>query len=363
MKSTRNPLGGTAARGVLALVVGLAAASGPRGALADEYAAGSNQPLVGIASPMAAEHATWQLPAEYPRVVGAVSILQIRPDVYMLTVDNVNVVVETGWQGTLVVGTAPATHCDDLVTAVRSVAEGPIRYLVSVNANADRLGCNSKLAEAGTAFVKGTLDFAAPVIAHQNALLEVLTPNHTFAATTLPTELYTRPVRSMVMNDQTIQVLWAPKAHSSGDSLVVFRRSDVVVAGDVMDTTRFPVIDIAHGGSIQGLIAVMNRLLDELAVEVSPKWQRPGGTLIVPGRGHLCQLTDVLNYRDMLTIIRDRVQDLIAHGKKLEQVQAANPARGYTTRYGATTGDWTTSQFIAAVYQSLVAERRGARKK
>jgi hypothetical protein len=130
-----------------------------------------------------------------------------------------------------------------------------------------------------------------------------------------------------------------------------------------MDTTRFPVIAVANGGSIQGELAAMNRLLSEFAVAVSPKWQRPGGTLIVPGRGQLSNQLDVLNYRDMLTIIRDRVQDLIARGKNLEQVQATNPARGYTTRYGATSGDWTTSQFIAAVYQSLIQERRGARKK
>jgi glyoxylase-like metal-dependent hydrolase (beta-lactamase superfamily II) len=246
---------------------------------------------------------------------------------------------------------------------VRAISEGPVRYLVSVNGDESRIGCNTPLAVAGRSFTKGTLDFAAPVISHQNALLQLLATEQNRPATTLPSEIYTRPVRSMYMNDQAIQVIWAPAAHSSGDSMVVFRRSDVVVTGDIMDTTRFPVIDVAHGGSIQGELAAMNRLLSELAVAVSPKWQRPGGTLIVPGRGQLCNQVDVSNYRDMLTIIRDRVQDLIARGKNLEQVQAANPARGYTTRYGATSGDWTTSQFIAAVYESLIQERRGAKKK
>jgi glyoxylase-like metal-dependent hydrolase (beta-lactamase superfamily II) len=201
------------------------------------------------------------------------------------------------------------------------------------------------------------------VIAHENALLQLLSLGQDLPATTLPSETYTRPVRSMYLNDQAIQVIWAPAAHSSGDSMVMFRRSDVVVAGDIMDTTRFPVIDVEHGGSIQGEIAAMNRLLSELAVAVTPAFQRPGGTLIVPGRGQLCNQVDVLNYRDMLTIVRDRVQDLIAHGKNLQQVQAANSARGYTTRYGATSGDWTTTQFVAAVYESLVRERRGAKNK
>jgi hypothetical protein len=348
--------------GALALIAALSL-SQARWARADEYLPGSKEPMAGTAVPAAAEQATWQLPAQYSRDLGGVSILQVRPDIYMLTVDNVNIVVETGWQGTLVVGTSPATHCEALVAAVRAISEGPVRYLVSVNGDESRIGCNTPLAVAGQSFLKGTLGFAAPVISHQSALLQILTTGQDLPATTLPSELYARPVRSMYMNDQAIQVIWAPAAHSGGDSLVVFRRSDLVVAGDIMDTTRFPVIDIAHGGTIQGELAAMNRLLSELAVAVSPKWQRPGGTLIVPGRGQLCTQVDVLNYRDMLTIIRDRVQDLIVRGKNLEQVQAANPARGYTTRYGATSGDWTTSQFIAAVYQSLIQERRGAKKK
>jgi glyoxylase-like metal-dependent hydrolase (beta-lactamase superfamily II) len=348
--------------GALALLVAVSVGHAPR-AHADEFAPGSREPLVGMAQPGTTQQATWQSPAQYSREFGAVSALQVRPDIYMLTVDGWNVVVETGQQGTLVIGTAPAAHCDDLVAAVRAVSEGPVRYLVSVNGDASRIGCNTPLANIGQSFTRGTLGFVAPVIAHQNALLQLLSLGQDLPATTLPSELYTRPVRSMVMNDQAIQVIWAPAAHSSGDSMVTFRRSDVVVTGDIMDTKRFPVIDVEHGGSIQGEIAAMNRVLSEFAVAVSPAFQRPGGTLIVPGRGQLCLQVDVLNYRDMLTIVRDRVQDLIEHGKNLQQVQATNPARGYTTRYGATSGDWTTTQFIAAVYQSLIRERRGAKKK
>jgi glyoxylase-like metal-dependent hydrolase (beta-lactamase superfamily II) len=349
-------------RGALALAATLCVGHA-QGALAGDAPAASGEPLAGTAVPMAVEQATWQLPAQYSRAFGAVSVLQVRPDTYMLTVDGVNVVVATGSQGTLVIGTAPAGHCEDLVAAVRAISVGPVRYLVSVNGDASRIGCNTQLAAAGESFTPGTLGFVAPVIAHQNALLQLLALGQDLPATTLPSELYSRPVRSMYMNDQAIQLIWAPAAHSNGDSMVVFRRSDVVVTGDIMDTKRFPVIDVEHGGSIQGEIAAMNRVLSELAVAVSPAFQRPGGTLIVPGRGQLCLQVDVLNYRDMLTIMRDRVQDLVSRGKSLQQVQEANVARGYTTRYGATSGDWTTSQFIAAVYQSLIQERRGAKKK
>jgi glyoxylase-like metal-dependent hydrolase (beta-lactamase superfamily II) len=358
LKPAARPWGCAAVALVAALSV-----SNARRARADEVLPGSKEPLVGTAAPATGEQATWQLPAQYSKVLGEVSVLQVRPDIYMLTVDNVNVVVETGWQGTLVIGTAPAAHCEALVAAVRSVSESPVRFLVSVNGDESRIGCNTPLADAGQSFTRGTLGFVAPVISHQNALLQLLGSGKDHPETTLPSEIYTRPVRSMYLNDQSIQVLWAPAAHSNGDSMVVFRRSDVVVTGDIMDTSRFPVIDVAHGGTIQGELVAMNRLLSDLAVAVTPKWQRPGGTLVVPGRGRLCNQADVLNYRDMLTIIRDRVQDLITRGKSLEQVQAANPARGYTTRYGATSGDWTTSQFIAAVYQSLIQDRRGAKKK
>src|SRR5665213_3608957 len=316
-----------------------------------------------LAQPMAADQATWQLPAEYSSSIGPVSVLQVRPDIYMLTVAGVNVAVETGWQATVVIGTAPAETCDALIAAVKTIAQAPIRYVVDTNVRADRIGCNASLAQAGHGLVRTPLECAAPVIAQQNALMELIRSGpQSYAAAAIPSEVFTLPVRNMYLNDQAIQIFWMPAAQTDGDSMTMFRRSDVVVAGDIMDELGFPVIDLAHGGSIQGELAALNRLLDEFAVSVSPKWQGAGGTLIIPGRGQLCTQTDVLNYRDMVTVIRDRVADLVAHGASLDQVQKSEPARGYDVRYGANSGKWTTSDFVAAIYQSLMAEKRGVKK-
>jgi len=141
-----------------------------------------------------------------------------------------------------------------------------------------------------------------------------------------------------------------------GDAFVFFRRSDVVVAGDVLDTRQFPVIDVARGGSIEGEIAALNRLVD-LAVPSMPIISREAGTIVVPGHGRLCDQYDVVEYRDMLTIIRDRVADLIKAGRSLAEVKAAQPAKGYVGRYGNAGGAWTEAHFIEAVFRSLSREK------
>jgi cyclase len=156
----------------------------------------------------------------------------------------------------------------------------------------------------------------------------------------------------MYLNGEGIETLHQPAALADGDSMVFFRRSDVVVAGDILDSTRFPVIDLARGGSVQGEIDALNRLV-ELAIPSIPLVWREGGTLVVPGHGYVHEQLDVVEYRDMVTIVRDRVQALIEAGRSLDEVKAAAPTQGYTRRYGADTGPWTTDMFVEAVYRSL----------
>ena len=161
----------------------------------------------------------------------------------------------------------------------------------------------------------------------------------------------------MYINGEGIEVLHQPAAHTDGDSVVFFRRSDVVVAGDVIDTTRFPVIDVARGGSIQGEIDALNRIVD-LAIPSIPFDWRDEGTLVIPGHGRLFDQLDVVEYRDMVVIIRDRIRAMLKQGKSLEQVKAASPTQGYTRRYGADSGPWTTSMFVEAIYTSLTREKQ-----
>jgi hypothetical protein len=143
------------------------------------------------------------------------------------------------------------------------------------------------------------------------------------------------------MNDEGIEVLYQPNAHSGSDSFVLFRASDVVVTGDVMDTTRFPVIDVANGGSIQGEIDALNRLID-LTIAPTPFIYKDVGTYVVPGHGRLSEQMEVVEYRDMVVVMRDRIADLIAKKKTLAEIKAARPGLPYETRYGAKTGAWTT---------------------
>ena len=171
-----------------------------------------------------------------------------------------------------------------------------------------------------------------------------------------PAEPFFYPRKYMFLNGEGIEVLHQPAAHTDGDAIVFFRRSDVIVAGDVLDTTRFPVIDVAKGGTIDGEIAALNRLVD-IAIPSVPIVSREIGTSIIPGHGHICDQLDVVEYRDMVTIIRDRVRDLIKAGRTLDEVKAADPARGYKGRYGSTTGSWTTDTFIEAIYASLTSKK------
>jgi glyoxylase-like metal-dependent hydrolase (beta-lactamase superfamily II) len=163
-----------------------------------------------------------------------------------------------------------------------------------------------------------------------------------------PNETFFGEDKEIFFNDEAIQLLYQP-GHTDGDVLVFFRRSDVVASGDLFQTTTYPMIDAANGGSVQGTINALNRLLDITI----PKDKAEAGTYVVPGHGRLADEADVVEYRDMLTIVRDRIQDLIAKGTSLAEVKAAGPTRDYDGRYGASTGAWTTDQFIETVYREL----------
>jgi cyclase len=221
------------------------------------------------------------------------------------------------------------------------------------------------LSKAGDQFFPGTRpagarpdalrSVAAIVAAEGVAQHMTAAADSTRAPIGLPTESFHYARKYFYLNNEAIEVLHQPAAHTDSDAFAFFRRSDVVVAGDVIDTRRFPVIDIELGGSIDGEIAALNRLAD-LAVPSVPVVSREAGTVVIPGHGRLCDQFDVIEYRDMVTIIRDRVRELVTAGRSLEQVKAARPAQGYEGRYG-TDREWTTEKFVEAVYRSLMKEK------
>jgi glyoxylase-like metal-dependent hydrolase (beta-lactamase superfamily II) len=294
-------------------------------------------------------------------------ILQLRPNFYVIAGAGANIGVQIGPDGVVVVDSGIVARADAVVRGVKSLSNRPIRYVINTGADADHVSGNEVVARAGqtilnlnNAALSGlTNGGAAAILAAEGVLLRMSAPTGEkapFPTAAWPTETFHGRRSYMYLNGEAIETLHQPSAHSDGDSIVFFRKSDVVMAGDVIDTTRFPVIDLKRGGSIQGEIDALNRLV-ELAVPSFPLVWQEGGTYVIPGHGRVYEQLDVVEYRDMITVIRDRVRALIADGRTVDQAKAARPAQGYTRQYGSATGSWTTDMFIEAVYSSLQSAR------
>jgi len=291
-------------------------------------------------------------------------VLQLRPNFFMIAGAGGNIGVQVGEDGVVVVDAGTAARADAVVAAIKKITPRPIRYVIDTSADPDHVGGNEILSKAGqTLFTNPgsigiTGDFlggVASILSAQKVLERMTAPTgkaSPFPIGATPTETFDFPRKYMYLNGEGIELLHQPAAHTDGDVMVFFRRSDVVVAGDVLDTTRFPVIDAARGGSINGEIAALNRLVD-LAITSVPIVSREAGTLVIAGHGRVCDQTDVAEYRDMTTIVRDRIRDLKKAGMSLDQVKASSPTRGYTRRYGSDNGPWTTSNFVEGVYKTL----------
>jgi glyoxylase-like metal-dependent hydrolase (beta-lactamase superfamily II) len=280
-----------------------------------------------------------------------IRILPVQGSVYMLVGAGSNITVQTGADGVLIVDAQYAPLSERILAAIRTLSKAPIRYLVNTTYDPDHTGGNEPIRKAGSTIAGGNVagdiqDAAegAQIIAHDN-VLKRLTKSPPGA---WPTSTFLGDQKKLFFNGEGIEIIHQPAAHTDGDSIVFFRRSDVISAGDIFTTDSYPVIDLAAGGSIQGVIDGLNRLVDMII----PVYGQEGGTLVVPGHGRLSDLGDVINCREMTIIIRDRVQDMIKKGMTLEQVKAARPARDYDPLYGSVPG-WTADMFVEAVYKSM----------
>ena len=289
-----------------------------------------------------------------------VHVLPVQGNVYMLVGGGGgNITVQAGDEGVLLVDTSVEQLSDNVLKAIRSVSTKPIRYIINTHVHADHVGGNAPIAKQGAMIEGGNMGQpyrGAAILAHENVLHRMSAPTGQqapFPTEAWPTDTYFTKKKELFFNGEAILILHQPSAHTDGDSIVFFRRSDVLSAGDLFVTTTYPVIDLERGGTIQGVIAALNNILD-IAI---PKDKQEGGTYVIPGHGRLSDEADVLEYRDMLTIIRDRIQDLVKKGSTLEQVKAARPTLDYDGRYGATAGSWTTAKFIEAVYRNLAVRQ------
>jgi glyoxylase-like metal-dependent hydrolase (beta-lactamase superfamily II) len=271
-----------------------------------------------------------------------------------------NITVQVGDMGVLLVDTGLAQTADKVIAAIHTLSKDkPLQYIINTHVHPDHTGGNEKLRAAGAtitgANVTGDIADAskgAAIIAQQHVLDRMSAPTGTQASAPVgawPTDTFLGDRKTMFFNDEPVEIIHEKVAHTDGDSIVFFRHSDVISTGDIFVTTGYPFIDTARGGSVQGELDALNNLLD-LAIS---KHDEEGGTYIIPGHGRVCDRWELIEYRDMVTIIRDRIQAMIKKGLTLEQVKAARPTMDYDARYGADKGFGTTDQFVEAVYKGL----------
>ena len=300
-----------------------------------------------------------------PAAGAELEVLQIRPNFYMIAGAGGNVAVQVGGDGVVLVDTGSREHLSALAAAVGKITTAPIRFIINTSADPDHVGGNEGFLQSGVDAFQPLLNLfprnyfvSGPVaiLAAEGVLRRMSAPSglvSPFPVAAWPTETFETGRRYVYLNGEGVEVLHQPAAHTDGDSVVFFRRSDVLVAGDIFDMTRFPVIDLQRGGSLQGSIDALNRMI-AIAIPSVPDVSREVGTTVVAGHGQLGDQFDLLNYRDMLVIVRDHVQDLVKAGRTLEQIKAASPAKGFMRRFGSDSGAWTTNDFIESVYQSLM---------
>jgi glyoxylase-like metal-dependent hydrolase (beta-lactamase superfamily II) len=275
----------------------------------------------------------------------SVEAYHVQGNVHLLLGAGANVAVQVGEEGVLVVDTGARASREALLAAVRELSDGPIRWIVNTSADLDHTGGNETISQAGMT-VNGN---PAAIVSHENVLARMTAANR--PVTEMPLNTFFEAGRDFYFNGEAIFLHHVPSAHTDGDILVHFRGSDVLVAGDLFVTTHYPVIDLEAGGGIDGFIDGLNTMLDITV----PAYLQEGGTYVIPGHGRVGDEADVVSFRDMLVIVRARVADLIAQGKTLAQVQEARPALDYDLRYGNDNGEWTSADFVAAIYEDLKA--------
>jgi glyoxylase-like metal-dependent hydrolase (beta-lactamase superfamily II) len=278
-----------------------------------------------------------------PDVRNEIETIHVQGNVYMLVGAGANVAVQIGEEGVVVVDTGAVAAREKLLAAIRKLSTKPIRWIINTNPDVDHTGGNETISQAGQT-VNGN---PADIVAHEGTLARMSEMNRSI--TERPLKTYYEEGRDFSFNGEAIMLYHPAEAHTGGDSIVYFRGSDVLVAGDIFLTTTFPVIDAQSGGGLDGLLNGLNRML---AIAV-PKYLQEGGTYVIPGHGRIADEADIVEYRDMVVIVRDRIQDMVKKGMTLDQVKAARPTLDYDLRYGAE----SATRFVEAVYRILSAKK------
>jgi len=281
-----------------------------------------------------------------------IHVLPVQGNVYLLAGAGGNITLQMGKEGVLMVDTEFAPLAPKIMAEIRKLSNGPIRYILNTHVHPDHVGGNDAFAKLIPQ------DPAAPlqIIAHENVLNRMTKPAGSETPPPkpgLPVDEYFTPFKDIHFNGEAVFIYHEPRAHTDGDSVILFRGSDVVSAGDIFTPGSYPFIDLERGGSVQGEIAALNHIL-ELTV---PAHNQEGGTYVIPGHGRICDEADVVEFRDIVVIIRDRIQDMIRKGMTLGQVKEARPTRDYDTEYVSKDSFVSADRFVEAMYKSLGGKR------
>ena len=287
-------------------------------------------------------------PGEADRLTTDVQTIHVQGNVHMIVGAGANIAVQVGDDGVVVVDTGNGQLTDKVLAAIRSLSKNEIRWIINTEFDRDHAAGNEAISKAGRT-VNGN---PAAVVAHENASARMAQAG--VADDGRPFNTYFEHARDFPFNGEPVMIYHDDGAHTDSGSMVMFRRSDVIVAGDAFLTTTYPVIDAKNGGSVAGIIRSLNRILD---LAVPSKFLQEGGTYIIPGHGRIADEADVVEYRDMVVIVGERIADMVKKGMTLEQVKAARPTIDYDLRYGADSGPWTTAMFVEAIYNEMKATK------
>lgn len=263
---------------------------------------------------------------------------QIAPGVHMLIGSGGNIGVSTGEDGTLIIDDQYAPLTEKILAAIRDITSDPVRFVVNTHWHGDHTGGNENIGKTG-----------AVIVAHENVRVRMSTEQfNRFRNTTtppspkgaLPVVTFTEDV-SFHVNGDELHVFHVDPAHTDGDSVIHWKSANVFHMGDLFFAGRYPYVDLASGGDVNGIIAAAERVL-ALA---------NGSSKIIPGHGPLSTKADLQKYHDVLVEIRSRIQSQVTAGKSLEEVQAAKPTAEWDAEWGS--GFIKGEQITEFVYRSL----------
>lgn len=274
-----------------------------------------------------------------------VATQKVAEGVYMLQGAGGNIGVSAGEDGVFLVDDEFAPLTDKIKAAVASISEKPIRFLLNTHWHGDHTGGNENMGKGGVL-----------IVAHENvrkrmsveqfleAFGEKVPPSPKLA---LPLVTFTDAV-TFHLNGDEVHAFHVAPAHTDGDSIIHFRRANVVHMGDCFFNGMYPFIDVSTGGSIDGMVAAANRVLGMI----------DAGTRIIPGHGPVGDRASLTAFRDMLVAVRSRIEPMLAAGRTREQVLAAKPTKEFDAKWGG--GFLEPDRFAGIVYDDL-AKRRSRR--